>query len=60
MIEIRTQAEADAAVKFVACPVRLEDIAVHACGRMPHKIKARGCCAPVREVNEDGEKVDAQ
>ena len=42
---------------YLACPIRLEDIAVHADGAYPEKIKARGCCAPVYEVDEDGEPV---
>ena len=41
---------------FVACPVALQDIAVHPDGQYPEKIKARGCCAPVWEVDEDGER----
>ncbi|HRQ74277.1 MAG TPA: hypothetical protein PLU35_14740, partial [Phycisphaerales bacterium] len=40
--------------RFVACPVRLDDIAVRADAGMPQKIKARRCCAPVYEVDIDG------
>jgi hypothetical protein len=39
----------------VACPVRLEDIAVHPGGNYPQKVKFRGCCAPVYEVDWDGQ-----
>jgi hypothetical protein len=34
------------ATKFLACPVRLKDIAVHADASYPEKVKAKGCCAP--------------
>jgi len=43
--------------KYVACPVALKDIAVHPDGEYPEKVKAKGCCAAVWEVNEDGEKI---
>ena len=45
------------ATKFIACPVRLKDIAIHPDGEYPQKCKAKGCCAPVWEVNRHGEKV---
>jgi hypothetical protein len=41
-------------MRFVACPVRLEDVAFRADGLYPDKVKARGVCAPVYEVDEDG------
>jgi hypothetical protein len=47
----------DDRVRFVACPVRLEDIAVHPQGVYPDKVKARAVCAPVYEVHEDGTPV---
>jgi hypothetical protein len=45
------------AKKFVACPVRVKDIVVHKDAQFPDKIKAEKCCAPVWEVNRDGETV---
>jgi hypothetical protein len=45
------------AKKFVACPVKLEDIVVHPNGQYPEKVKAKGCCAPVWEVNRKGERL---
>ena len=47
------------ATRYLACPVALADIAVHPDGDYPEKIKARGCCAPVYEVDEDGETIAA-
>ncbi|MGH2980166.1 MAG: hypothetical protein ACRDLQ_11115 [Solirubrobacterales bacterium] len=44
-------------MRFLACPVRLEDIVVHPNGIYPDKVKARGVCAPVYEVDEDGAPV---
>ena len=41
-------------MRFVACPVRLEDIVVHPYGDYPEKVKARCVCAPVYEVDQDG------
>jgi hypothetical protein len=43
--------------RFVACPVRLEDIVVHPNGDYPDKVKARCVCAPVYEVDEDGRPI---
>ena len=43
--------------KYMACPVALKDIVVHPNGLYPDKIKARGCCAPVWECDEDGNKI---
>jgi hypothetical protein len=42
--------------RFVACPVRLDDIAAWG-GPYPNKVKARGVCAPVYEVDENGNAV---
>jgi hypothetical protein len=47
----------DDRMRFVACPVRLEDIVPHPDGLYPDKVKARGVCAPVYEVHEDGTPV---
>lgn len=44
------------AKRFVACPVRIKDIVVHKNALDPNKIKARQCCAPVWEVDRDGNK----
>jgi len=43
--------------KFLACPVNLNDIAVHKDADCPEKVKAKGCCAPVWEVDENGDRV---
>ncbi len=43
------------AERYVACPVRVDDIVVHPNGQYPEKVKAKGCCAPVYEVDIDGE-----
>ena len=45
------------ATRFVACPVRLTDMAVHADASMPQKVKAKGLAAKCWEVNIDGETV---
>jgi len=45
------------ATRFVACPVALVDIAVHADAVMPQKVKARGCCGPVYECDRDGNRL---
>ena len=44
-------------MRFVACPVRLEDMVVHPNGDYPDKVKVSGVCAPVYEVHEDGTPV---
>ena len=46
-----------AATRFVACPIKLSDIAIHADAEYPHKVKARGCCAPTWEVDIDGKAI---
>jgi uncharacterized cupin superfamily protein len=48
------------AKKFVACPVRVKDIAVHEDAAMPEKVKAPGCARPVYEVGIHGEPVDVE
>jgi hypothetical protein len=46
--------------KFVACPVSLADMrAPRADDFHPSKIKAKGCSAPVWEVDEDGARIAA-
>ena len=45
------------AKRFVACPVRLDEMVVHPRGQMPQKVKAKRVCAPCWEVDEDGEWV---
>lgn len=45
------------ATKFVACPVRIEDIAIHPQAEFPHKVKARCCCGPVVEVDENMKEI---
>jgi hypothetical protein len=44
-------------MRFVACPVRLEDIAFRPDFNYPDKVKASRVCAPVYEVHEDGTPV---
>ena len=44
-------------MRFVACPVRLADIAVHPRPVYPDKVKVPAVCAPVYEVREDGTPV---
>jgi hypothetical protein len=49
-----------AGVRFLACPVRLKDIrSPRENDAYPEKIKARGCCAPVWEVDRHGNKIEA-
>jgi hypothetical protein len=43
---------------FVACPVLVSEIVVHPDGVYPQKVKAPGCCAPVWEVDANGERFD--
>ena len=45
------------AKRFVACSVKLKDIAVHPYGRYPQKVKAKGLCAPVYEVDRKGRRI---
>ena len=46
------------AKKFVACKVRLADMRAPNSGdKFPHKIKARGCCAPCVECDVRGNVV---
>jgi hypothetical protein len=42
---------------FMACPVKLEDIVVHANAEYPDKVKAKGVCAPIWEVDRRGNKI---
>jgi hypothetical protein len=50
----------DDATRFVACPVRLEDIVLHRRPVYPSKVKAKRVCAPVYEVDGDGAPVGDQ
>lgn len=43
------------ATRFVACPVKLSDLAVVENPSYPNKIKGKCCCGPVYECDEDGE-----
>ena len=47
------------ATRFVACPVALADIAVHADATMPSKVKSRRVCGPIVEVDIDGQPIKA-
>jgi hypothetical protein len=47
----------DDRARFVACPVRVDEIFVHPRARDPRKVKAPRVCAPVYEVREDGTPV---
>ena len=48
----------ECATRFVACPVALADMRAPRSGDAhPEKIKARGCCGPVVEVDRFGEPV---
>jgi hypothetical protein len=42
------------ATRFMACPVALADMAVAEDPEYPSKIKAKGCCGPVLECDDDG------
>ncbi len=48
------------ATRFMACPVALKDMAVVPSPSFPSKIKARGCCAPIWEVDLNGKRVDVE
>ena len=48
----------NSATKFIACPVRLEDIVVHLDAEYPDKVKAARTCGECWEVDLDGEKVE--
>jgi hypothetical protein len=47
------------ATRFVACPVRLDDIVVHEDAQYPSKVKAPRICAPIYEVDRYGKPVAA-
>ena len=47
----------NSAVRFLACPINLSDIAVHPDGKYPEKIKAMGCCDPIWEVDINGKEI---
>jgi hypothetical protein len=46
------------AERYVACPVRLDDISVASRKHFEAKVKAPGVCAPVYEVDEWGARVE--
>lgn len=52
-------ARPDDSMRFVACPVRLEEIVVYPRGDYPDQVKAPRVAAPVYEVHEDGTPVEA-
>jgi len=43
--------------RYVACPVALKDIVVHKNPQYPDKIKARGCCGKVYEVDIHSKRI---
>jgi hypothetical protein len=45
------------ATRFLACPVRVADMVVGENGTFSQKVKARGACGPVYEVDEYGRRV---
>ena len=42
---------------FVACPVALKGLAVHPEGQIPQKVKAKGVCGPLFEVDRNGKPI---
>ena len=54
-LQFRTDAH-----RFIACPVCIKDFKPFENAQYPDKIKAPGCCAPVWEVDRNGEKVQPQ
>jgi len=46
--------------RWVACPVALDGLSVHPNGSYPDKVKARGCVAPIWEVDRFGEPLPGQ
>ena len=46
-----------AAKHFLACPVRVADIAFHPNSSYPNKVKARATCGPAVEVDGNGEAI---
>jgi hypothetical protein len=47
------------AERFIACPVKLEDIFIHPNPEMPNKVKAKGVSLPCYETDRWGKKVPA-
>jgi hypothetical protein len=41
---------------FVACPVKVSDLAFHPDGMYPEKVKGPGLCAPCWEVDSNGDR----
>jgi len=49
------------ATRFLACPIALDQIrAPKRDDNSPQKIKARRCCAPIWEVDQNGKRIEAQ
>ena len=46
------------ATRFLACPVRLSEMAVHPDGDYPQKVKARRVALPCYEVDRDGKPIN--
>ncbi len=45
------------ATKYIACPVKVSEIAIHPDGQYPQKCKAPRVCAPCWEVDRSGKRV---
>jgi hypothetical protein len=45
-------------VRFVACPVRVDQLAIHPGGMQPDKVKAPRVCNPVFEVDVHGDRIE--
>jgi len=45
---------------YVACPVLVSEIVTHVNGDYPEKVKAIGCCAPVYEVDVNGNPINQE
>jgi hypothetical protein len=43
--------------RYIACPVLVSELCVHPDGMYPQKVKAPGCCAPIWEVDVDGNAI---
>jgi hypothetical protein len=46
------------ASRFVACPVRVDEIVVHPNAAYPTKVKAPRVCAPCYEVDINGKRLE--
>jgi hypothetical protein len=45
------------AKRYCACPIKIDDLSFHPDGAYPEKVKARGCAAPVWEVDYKGNPI---